>query len=67
MPDFGDIEKVARDHSKETDEGIQAADKEADTELGGKDRGLVDKGAQAAEKDLGDQPTEGTTPGSPVP
>jgi hypothetical protein len=56
MPDFGDIEKEAKDHSKETDEGIQDVDKEADKDLAGKDHGLVDKGSQAAEKELGSQP-----------
>lgn len=59
MPDFGDIEKEAKDHSKETDEAIQDADKEADKELAGKDHGLVDKGSAVAEKDLGNQQSGG--------
>ncbi len=58
MPDFGDIEKEIKDHPQQADEGIQDLDKEADKQLGGKDRGAIDKGAADLEKDLGGQPPQ---------
>ncbi len=63
MPDFGDLEHEAESHSKEVDEGIEKAEQEADKEAGGRDHGMIDKGAEAAEKDLGNQPGDGAPAG----
>jgi hypothetical protein len=57
MPDFGDIEKEAQDRTQEVDEGIEKTDQLADKETGGRDKGLIDKGASEAEKELGGQQT----------
>ena len=56
MPDFGKLEQDAKDHSQQIDEGLQAADKEADKEAGGADKGLIDKAAAGAENEVGGQP-----------
>ena len=63
MPDFEDLEKDAENHSKQVDEGISAVDKEADKEAGGRDHGMIDKAAQEAEKDIGDQQGDGKPAG----
>ena len=66
MPDFQDIENEPKNHSKQVDEGIEKLDQEADKEAGGKDLGLIDKGAQEAEKALGGAP-DGASPDSTSP
>jgi hypothetical protein len=63
MPDLGDIEKEAESHSQEVDEGINKLDQEADKEAGGRDKGMIDKAAQEAEKDIGQQQGNGQPAG----
>jgi hypothetical protein len=58
MPDFQEIENEAKGHSKQVDEGVDKLDQEADKESDGKDRGLIDKGAQEVEKELGSGPDD---------
>jgi MT0933-like antitoxin protein len=53
MPDLSDLEHEAEDHSTQVDEAIEKGDQEADRLAGGRDHGLIDKGAQEAEKRLG--------------
>jgi hypothetical protein len=50
MPDFEQIEKEAKDHSKQIDEVIDKAEHEADEKADGRDHGLIDKGAAELEK-----------------
>lgn len=66
MPDFQEIEDEAKSHSKQVDEGIDKVDQEADKETGGKDCGLIDIGAQEAERELGGAP-DGASPDSTSP
>jgi hypothetical protein len=56
MPDFGDLEQMAKDHSQQVDEGIEKAKDAADKVADGRDHGMIDKGADAAEKALGGRP-----------
>lgn len=53
MPDLSDLEHEAEDHSQQVDKGIEEGSQEGDKLVGGRDRGLIDKGAQEAEKGLG--------------
>jgi hypothetical protein len=53
MPDFGDLEQEAKSHSEQVDQGIDQAKEAADKEAGGRDQGMIDKGADAADKALG--------------
>ncbi len=59
MPDFGDIEQEAKSHSSEVDKGIQQGDQELDKSAGGRDKGLIDKGAAEAEQQVGGQSQQG--------
>jgi len=52
MPDFEEIEKEAKDHQKQVNEGIDKLEHEADEKAGGKDHGLIDKGGAELEKEL---------------
>jgi hypothetical protein len=52
MPDFSELEKDAKDHPTQVDEGIDKAKQEGDKESGGRDHGLIDKGAADAEKEI---------------
>jgi hypothetical protein len=52
MPDFEEIEKDAKDHSKQVDEGIDKVAHEADEKADGKDHGVIDKAAADLEKEL---------------
>jgi hypothetical protein len=63
MPDFGDLEQMAKDHSEQVDEGIEKAKDVADQHAGGRDHGMIDKGAAAAENALGGQPGDTPAPG----
>ncbi|HET9059653.1 MAG TPA: hypothetical protein VFN61_07005 [Acidimicrobiales bacterium] len=52
MSSFDEIEKEARDHQSEVDTGIGDVEKEVDDRTGGRDQGMVDKGAQELEKEF---------------
>jgi hypothetical protein len=69
MADFGDLakdaEKEASSHPQQADEAVKGADKEADQLSGGKDDGMIDKGAGEAEKALGGDGTN-ATPNAPA-
>jgi hypothetical protein len=62
MPDFGDLEQEAKSHSKQVDKSIEVAQKKADEEVDGRDHGIVDKAANAAEKELGGEQGNATQP-----
>jgi hypothetical protein len=64
MPDFGDLEEVAKSHSHQVDEGLEKAKTEADSLADGRDRGIIDKAAQAAEKQVDGQVDSSATPTS---
>ena len=60
MPDFDDLEQAAKDHSEQVDQGLEKAKTEGDSFAGGRDRGMIDKAAEEAEKQVGGQPDGGT-------
>lgn len=62
MPDFGDLEEVAKSHSEQVTEGLEKARTEGDKVADGRDHGMIDKGADAAEQRLGGQPDGGSPP-----
>ncbi len=51
MPDFGDIEKLADEHDKQVDEGLQKAGDEAGDKLGHQDQ--IDEGVDFAQEHTG--------------
>ncbi len=55
MPDFGDIEEAAKRHSEQVDQGLERAKTEGDSLADGRDHGMIDKAAEAAEKQVGVQ------------
>jgi len=59
VPDFSelgdDAKKMASEHSEQTDEGLQKAGQFADQETGNKYDSEVQKGEQAAEKQVDGQ------------
>jgi hypothetical protein len=63
MPDFGDLEEVAKSHSEQVTEGLEKAQTEGDKLADGRDHGMIDKGVDAAEKRLGEQ-QDGAAPPS---
>ena len=67
MPDFGnleqDVEKEGSSHPQQSGEAVKKADQAADSVLGGKDYGMVDKGEDELEGRLGGGGSQ--TPGQP--
>lgn len=60
MSEMSDIEREAEKHSTQVDEGVDKVAREGDKLAGGRDHGLIDKGADAAEKGLANAEGPGT-------
>lgn len=55
MPDFGDVEKLADEHDKQVDEGLDKAGDAAEEKVGHADE--IDKGVDFAQQHTGDGDT----------